>query len=241
MIHVGIIGTGAISSSHIAAYQRMFPRCKIIGLCDIYIEKARQKAAEYDLNDVLITDDAGQLLESDKLDLVSVCTPPYTHAELTVQALQSGKHVLVEKPMASSLAECDQMIAAAEENKKLLSVIAQNRFKDPIWKLKQVIDQNLIGDILHVQVDSLWWRGYSYYDLWWRGTWEKEGGGCTLNHAVHHIDALQWIMGAPLELQAVMSNVAHDNAEVEDISIANLRFSGGTLATVPSRIFSSAC
>ena len=75
-----------------------------------------------------------------------------------------------------------------------------------------------------MQVDSFWWRGHCYYDLWWRGLWSKEGGGCTLNHAVHHIDMLGWMMGEPEEVTAVMSNVAHDNAEIEDLSVAIMRY-----------------
>jgi predicted dehydrogenase len=142
----------------------------------------------------------------------------------------------VEKPMASSLQECDEMNEAARRSGKLLSVVAQNRFKTPMMKLKSVLDSGLMGQILHAQVDSFWWRGHSYYDLWWRGTWEKEGGGCTLNHAVHHIDAFLWMMGRPSELQAFMSNTAHDNAEVEDLSIAMLRFPSGALAQITSSV-----
>jgi predicted dehydrogenase len=129
--------------------------------------------------------------------------------------------------MATSLEECDAMIAAAEKSGKVFSVVAQNRFRDPISGLKKVLDSGLIGKVVHAQVDSFWWRGHSYYDLWWRGTWEKEGGGCTLNHAVHHIDMLLWMLGAPQKVSAVISNAAHDNAEVEDVSVAVLQYGGG--------------
>ncbi|MET1168283.1 Gfo/Idh/MocA family oxidoreductase, partial [Bacillus velezensis] len=166
-------------------------------------------------------------LLAQNIDLVSVCTPPYTHASIACDFMQAGAHVLVEKPMASSLEEADLMLRAAQESGKLLSVVAQNRFTTPMMKLKGVLDSKRMGPIVHVQVDSFWWRGHNYYDLWWRGTWEKEGGGCTLNHAVHHIDAMLWMMGPPVELQAMMANTAHDNAEVEDISMAMLRFQEG--------------
>jgi predicted dehydrogenase len=85
-------------------------------------------------------------------------------------------------------------------------------------------------------VDSFWWRGHCYYDLWWRGLWEKEGGGCTLNHAVHHIDMLGWMLGKPERVQALLSNAAHDNAEVEDISIAALQYPKGAVAQVTSSV-----
>ena len=101
------------------------------------------------------------------------------------------------------------MVAAAQSSGKLLSVVAQNRFKNPAMKLKAVLDSGLAGKILHAQVDSLWWRGSDYDDLWWRGTWEKEGGGCTMNHAVHQIDLYQWMMGLPSAVQAITLNLAH--------------------------------
>ncbi|MGN8843176.1 Gfo/Idh/MocA family protein [Niallia sp. HCP3S3_B10] len=235
MLKVAIIGAGAISSAHMEAYLQFPERCQIVALCDIYPEKAEKKAKEFNL-DAAIYDDHTKMLEREDIDLVSVCTPPYTHSEITINFLDSGKNVLVEKPMASSLEECDAMNAAAERNHKMLSVISQNRFRTPMMKLKRVLDTKLMGPIVHTQVDSYWWRGHSYYDLWWRGTWEKEGGGCTLNHAVHHIDIFKWMNGMPSEVTAVMSNTSHDNAEVEDISIAICRYNDGSLAQITSSV-----
>jgi UDP-N-acetyl-2-amino-2-deoxyglucuronate dehydrogenase len=223
MIRVAVIGTGAISAAHIEAYLTFGARCQIVALCDIYPEKAQERKQKHNLNCDVVSD-YRELLSRDDIDLVSVCTPPYTHADIAVEALHAGKHVIVEKPMASSLAECDRMNEAAEASGKILSVISQNRFGDAVMKLKKVLDSGLAGRIVHAQVDSFWWRGYVYYDLWWRGTWEKEGGGCTLNHAVHHIDMFQWMMGMPDKVTAVMSNTSHDNAEVEDLSVAVLSY-----------------
>ncbi|MBJ9988861.1 Gfo/Idh/MocA family protein [Paenibacillus sp. S28] len=234
MIKVAIIGTGAISSAHIEGYLRLKDRCQIVALCDLYPEKAEAKREQYGL-DAVIVKDYKELLDQE-IDLVSVCMPPFEHAPVTIDFQNAGSHVIVEKPMASSLEECDAMIKAAEQSGKVLSVIAQNRFRNPIMKLKHVIDSGLAGRILHAQVDSHWWRGHCYYDLWWRGTWEKEGGGPTLNHAVHHIDALLWMLGQPSELQAYMSNVAHDNAEVEDLSIAILKYPNGSLGQITSSV-----
>jgi predicted dehydrogenase len=128
------------------------------------------------------------------------------------------------------------MLAAEKESGKMLACIAQNRFRDPISGLKQVLDSGLAGKILHAQVDSFWWRGFHYYDLWWRGKWETEGGGCTLNHAVHHIDMLIWMMGLPEKVTAVISNAAHSNAEIEDVSVAILQYPNGTLAQITSSV-----
>lgn len=235
MINVAVIGVGAIAPSHIKSYLEFPERCKIVALCDIYPEKAKAGAEKFNL-DVEIYDDHEKMLDRDDIDLVSVCTPPYTHAEISINFLNAGKNVICEKPMASSLAECDAMNEAAKKSGKILSIIAQNRFTTPMMKLKKVLETELMGPIVHAQVDSFWWRGYSYYDLWWRGTWEKEGGGPTLNHAVHHIDIFRWMNGMPAEITAVMSNAAHDNAEVEDVSVAVGRYENGALAQITSSV-----
>ncbi|OXS54507.1 oxidoreductase [Cohnella sp. CIP 111063] len=234
MLNVAIIGAGAISAAHIEGYLRFPERCRIVAISDLYADKASQRIEQFGLN-ARAVGDYKELLGED-IDLVSICTPPYTHAALAEEFMEAGSHVIVEKPMASSLEECDRMIEAQRRTEKRLSVVAQNRFKTPMMKLKSVLDGGLMGRIGHVQVDSFWWRGHCYYDLWWRGTWEKEGGGPTLNHAVHHIDALLWMMGSPTEVQAFMSNVSHDNAEVEDISVALLRFGNGSLGQVTSSV-----
>ncbi|MDR0325299.1 MAG: Gfo/Idh/MocA family oxidoreductase [Oscillospiraceae bacterium] len=235
MLKVAIIGTGNISALHIKGYLAFPERCEIVALCDIAPEKCEQKKKEYGL-DAQVFASHKELLDGAVFDLVSVCTPPYCHAEITADCLRAGKHVIVEKPMAASLAECDTMIHAAEVSGKTLSVIAQNRFRAPIWNLKRVLDEGLIGKTVHAQIDSHWWRGHCYYDLWWRGLWEKEGGGCTLNHAVHHIDMLGWMLGLPQSVCAMMSNTSHDNSEVEDISVAVMRYPNGALAQVTSSV-----
>ncbi|MFD2656984.1 Gfo/Idh/MocA family protein [Gracilibacillus thailandensis] len=235
MLKVAIIGTGAICPSHVKSYLQFPSKCKIVALCDIYPEKAEKIKQDFNL-DAHVFDNYQDLIDKEEVDLISICTPPYTHADIAIHSLDAGKHVLVEKPMASSLEECDAMVEAGKRNNKILSVVAQNRFTTPMMKLKHVLETELMGPILHTQVDSFWWRGHSYYDLWWRGTWEKEGGGCTLNHAVHHIDIFQWMRGMPSEITAVTSNTAHDNAEVEDISIAIGRYQDGSLAQITSSV-----
>jgi len=229
MLSVAIIGTGNISRMHIDGYLAFPERCRITHLVDIVPEKAKGVNEARGLG-AGVYSSYKEILDDPGIDLVSVCTPPFCHAEIAADFLKAGKHVIVEKPMAVSLRECDDMIAAQRESGKLLSVIAQNRFRDPISGLKKILDSGLIGKVVHAQVESLWWRGHCYYDLWWRGTWEKEGGGCTLNHAVHHIDMLCWMLGLPRSVSAMLSNAAHDNAEVEDVSVAVLRYDGGLCA-----------
>ncbi|MBR2287551.1 MAG: Gfo/Idh/MocA family oxidoreductase, partial [Clostridia bacterium] len=223
MIQVAIIGTGNISHAHIHAYLLFPERVHIAALVDIIPGKAEKVKKQYGLDCDCYLDHHNILTRPD-IDLVDCCTPPYVHAEITINALHSGKNALCEKPMAASLEECDAMIRARDASGKKLSVIAQNRFRKPIRDLKALLDSGIAGPVRACQVDSFWWRGHCYYDLWWRGTWEKEGGGCTLNHAVHHIDMLGWMMGLPQRVTSVLANTAHDNAEVEDLSMSIMEY-----------------
>ncbi|MBE5797761.1 MAG: Gfo/Idh/MocA family oxidoreductase [Clostridiales bacterium] len=225
MIRIAIVGTGNISHAHVQAYLTFPERCEIVALVDIVPEKAQRMKEKYGLN-ADVYDDHQQLLSRGDIDLVDVCTPPYVHASISINCLRSGKNVVCEKPMAASLEECDAMLRARDESGMKLSIIAQNRFRQPIANLKALLDSGIAGPVRSAQVDSFWWRGHCYYDLWWRGTWEKEGGGCTLNHAVHHIDMLCWMMGLPQRVTSVLANVAHDNAEVEDLSASILQYPG---------------
>lgn len=237
MLNIAIVGTGNISHNHIQGYLQFADRCRIVALVDIYPEKAEEKKSRYGLSEAQVFRSHQAMLNAGiEVDVVDVCTPPYVHAGISIDALHAGKHVLCEKPMAASLEECDAMIAAQKASGKILSVIAQNRFTDAFWRLKTVVDSGLAGKICHAQVDSFWWRGHCYYDLWWRGTWQKEGGGCTLNHAVHHIDAIQWMLGFPTEVVAMMTNVAHDNAEVEDLSAAIFKYPHGALTQLAASV-----
>ncbi len=234
MIRVAIVGTGGIAHSHMEAYQVFSDRCKVVALADIIPGKARRFMDEFQ-SACDVYENHMDILPRQDIDLVDVCTPPYVHASISIDCLRSGKSVVCEKPMAASLEECDAMLKARDESGKLLSIIAQNRFREPIRDLKALLDSGIAGPVRHAQIDSFWWRDHCYYDLWWRGTWEKEGGGCTLNHAVHHIDMLGWMMGLPEKVTSVLANTGHDNAEVEDLSVSVLEYPGA-LATVTASV-----
>lgn len=223
MIRIAIIGTGGIAHEHMKAYLALADRCKVVALVDIIPGKAKRFMEEFHLQ-CDTYENHEDILDRTDIDLADVCTPPYVHASISINCLRSGKNVVCEKPMAASLEECDAMIKARDESGKLLSIIAQNRFRKGIRDLKLLLESGIAGPVRHAQVDSFWWRGHCYYDLWWRGTWEKEGGGCTLNHAVHHIDMLCWMMGLPDKVTSVLANTAHDNAEVEDLSVSILQY-----------------
>lgn len=237
MLNIALVGTGNIVSAHINGLLEFPDRCKIVALCDIYPEKAEAVKKKFNL-DCKIFDDHKKMLESNlTIDVVHVCTPPYVHAEIAINSMNAGKNVIVEKPMATCLAECDEMLKAEKRNKVVMSCISQNRFRNSIHKLKKVADSGVAGKICCAHVNSYWWRGHCYYDLWWRGLWEKEGGGPTLNHAVHHIDMINWIEGSlPDEVISMLTNVMHDNSEVKDLSMALLRYQDGSMAQVTSSV-----
>ncbi|MCD8139159.1 MAG: Gfo/Idh/MocA family oxidoreductase [Planctomycetaceae bacterium] len=222
MYRVAILGTGGISDSHIQGFLQFPERCRIVALADRFPDVAKKQAAKYSL-DCRIAADPVQFAGDDDIDLVAICTPPATHESLAIAYLNAGKNVLLEKPMAASLEECDRVLAAAQASGTLLSIVAQNRFRTPAWRLKKVVDSGILGDIRHVQVLSHWWRTPVYYDTDWRGTWSGEGGGCTYIHSVHQIDQTLWLVGMPYEIVSVVDNLAHSNSEVEDISISVFR------------------
>lgn len=238
MINVAIVGTGNIANMHVQGLLEFKDRCKIVALCDIYPEKAHAMKEKYNITDCEIFDNHKSMLESDiKIDVVHVCTPPYVHSSISIDSMNAGCNVLCEKPMAASIEECDEMLACEKKNGVVLGAIAQNRFRNGVYKLKKLLDSKLAGKLCFAEVESAWWRAHSYYDLWWRGTWEKEGGGPTLNHAVHHIDMLNWMMGCePREVIAMLSNVMHDNAEVEDISVACVKYKDNSMARILSSV-----
>lgn len=238
MINVAIIGCGNISGAHIDSYLKFPERCKIVALVDMFPEKAEQKKVHYKLEEARVFSSHEEMLEANlEIELASNCTPPYVHANIAINCMNKGISVLVEKPMATSLAECDEMIEAQRRNNVILSCSAQNRFLTVINNLKTIYDTGIAGKLRCAHLDSLWWHGHNYYDLWWRGTWEKEGGGPTLNQAVHQLDMLNWIQKErPVEVTALLANVMHNNSECEDLSFAAFKYADGAMANVTSSV-----
>lgn len=236
MIQVGIIGIGAISQSHIDGYATFPQDCRIVALVDRDVERAKKKIAQLDLKEAKAYGSLEEMLENCKVDLVSLCLPPSLHCETAVELLKRGIHVLCEKPLAPTLEECDRMLKAAKDSGAVLSTVAQNRFKSDVRKVRRLVESGCLGKILFGQATSLWWRGTNYYNLSWRGKWETEGGGCTLIHGIHHIDLFLWMMGQVESVTAIVENEAHDNSEVEDLSMGMVRFASGAVGNVVSSL-----
>lgn len=231
-----IIGAGAISPSHIEGYLELKKRVTIVAISNLLEKPVQDLIEKYDLSETIFVPEYTKYL--DEVDLVSICTPPQTHEKIAVDCLNKGVHVLIEKPMAPSLEACDNIIEAGKKGNALVSVVAQSRFKSENYKIVKLIHEKSLGKVLYTNVLSNWWRGQSYYDLAWRGMWKNEGGGCTLNHAVHHIDLLLWANGMPNQVTAIISNLAHDNSEEEDLSLSLLRYDDGSLGSLTCSLIS---
>lgn len=236
MIDVMIIGCGAIAPAHVEGYKEFPDQVRITVLADQNTERAEALIKQYGLVSAHVAADYRE--ELSKVDAVSICTPPGVHRDVAVQALNAGCHVLLEKPMAPSLEECDDILEAAKKNGKLVSVIVQSRFVSNVRNVIDLVKSGEYGKNFYTRVNSCWYRGQSYYDLNWRGRWEVEGGGCTQNHSIHHIDLLLWTKGMPKSLRASVFNLNHQNSEEEDFSSSVLKYEDGSIAEITSSLIS---
>jgi predicted dehydrogenase len=167
------------------------------------------------------------------VEAICVCTPHPNHAESVIAAAKAGVHSLVEKPLASSLADCDAMIAAGKEGKAVIAVVSQRRYYPPCRRIRRALDAGLLGRPVLGAATIFGWRDEAYYrSNTWRGTWKGEGGGLLVNQAPHHIDLLLWYMGEVAELTGYWANLNHPYIEVEDTAVASIRFRSGALGNI---------
>ena len=172
------------------------------------------------------------LLDRDDVDAVILCTPSGQHAEQAVRAAQVGKHVLVEKPMALSLADADRMIEACEAADVRLGVVFQRRAVSPFRKVRTVIEQGELGRLTLGLITLPYVRDAAYYaSADWRGTWALDGGGVLMNQGIHLVDLLVWFLGDPEQVEAHAATLQHQ-IEVEDTLAATLKLRSGALATI---------
>jgi UDP-N-acetyl-2-amino-2-deoxyglucuronate dehydrogenase len=222
-VGVGIIGAGGIAAAHAKAYQMLGTKAHLIGVADIDEERARAFARRYEIP-VWSSEDE-DILKRDDIHVVSLCLPHHLHAPVAIAALQAGKHVLVEKPMAISLEEADAMIRAAQKARRRLSVVFQLRFESDVQRARLILERGLIGAPFYAEASCLWWRRPMYYENSWRGKWATEGGGAVINQAIHHLDLLIYLLGMPQRVYAEIDTVAHQ-IEVEDWCLATLYWEG---------------
>ena len=173
------------------------------------------------------------MVEVNKSDLVIVCTAHPFHKQPAVEAANAGANVLVEKPLASDLSHCDDIIKACRENNVKLGVVSQRRWYDPVKRVKQAIDDGKIGKPVLAVVTMLGWRDKAYYDSDdWRGKWETEGGGVLVNQSPHQLDILLWYMGEIDEVYGVWRNLNHPYIEVDDTAAAIVKFKSGAIGNI---------
>jgi UDP-N-acetyl-2-amino-2-deoxyglucuronate dehydrogenase len=164
---------------------------------------------------------------------VLITTPHPAHALPALQAMALGAHVMVEKPLASSLEDCDAMIAAAKKGDVKLAMISQRRLYAPVQRIKQAITAGKLERTILGTATMFGWRSREYYESdAWRGTWDGEGGGVLVNQAPHQLDLLQWFMGDIDELYGIWGNLNHPYIEVEDTALAVIRFKNGALGNI---------
>ncbi len=192
-INVGVIGTGGIASNqHMPALEKQ-PDVKILAVCDVNEEAAKRAAERFNVNHIFT--DYKKLLEMAEIDAVHVCTPNFLHMPPTVDALNAGKHVMVEKPIARNAIEGAEMVAAAKKNKKKLMVAQNMRFDGGSQTLKRIIDAGELGEIYFARVHALRRRGIPSWGVFIDK--EKQGGGPLIDIGVHILDLTLYLMGHP--------------------------------------------
>ena len=228
VLNFGILGCGLVANIHAEALSHI-QEAKLIGVAD-YIPSLAQTFAQQ--QGVKAYADYAEMLADPELDVVCVCTPSCFHAPNAKEALQKGKHVVLEKPMALTEKEADELIAVCDSTDRYLTVISQLRFSEDVVKVKELIQQNAFGKISLCDLYMKYWRSEEYYSSSpWKGTKKFDGGGALMNQGIHGIDLLEYIMGPIKDLQGKIKTLSHA-IEVEDTAVALLEFENGALGVI---------
>ena len=228
-LKTALVGVGKVTDMHARALVNLKESC-FTAVCGRSREKTESYAARYGIRAYT---DVAEMVAKEQIDVVIICTPHPNHKEPTMAALEAGANVLIEKPLASSLEDCDAMLEASESYKRQIGVVCQRRWYHPAIRVKEAIDAGKIGLPVFGTVNMLGWRDRSYYESDpWRGTWRGEGGGVLVNQAPHQLDMIQWFMGEIDELYGQWSNLNHPYIEVEDTANAILKFKSGAVANI---------
>jgi predicted dehydrogenase len=174
-----------------------------------------------------------EMIKAENIQMAIICTAHPYHAEVAIQAMEAGAHVLIEKPLASTLQDCELIINAAQRTNRKAGVISQRRWYLPVQRMKEAIEEGKIGTPMLGSIQMLGWRDQSYFeDDAWRGSWKLEGGGVLVNQSPHQLDLLLWLMGDIDEVFGYWSNINHPSIEVEDTAVAVIRFKNGGLGNI---------
>jgi predicted dehydrogenase len=226
-LRVGIIGTGGIANAHAGGYKGNLDKCELAVVCDVREDAARAFAERHGFAEVVT--DYHALLASDKVDCVSVCTPNFLHAPVSIEALQNGKHVLCEKPMATSVADAEKMKAAAEASGKVLYIGFNHRFIGNFHTGKKMIER--LGKPIAMRV-AVGHGSYDRLQKTWFGQKEKSGGGTLIDNGVHMIDMIRYYFGPIESVQGQVSRVLITEGDVEDNGFALYKLANGAIASL---------
>ena len=231
-LRVGIVGCGGIGNSHARAYLAN-PRVELVGVVDVIPERAETYARDY------ATTAYGSIAElaDQQPDLVSVATPPGSHVGPTLELLQRGRSVLLEKPPTANLVDLDTLIAADEASSGTVYGVFQHRHGSGARRAHQLLGEGALGRPQVAVCETLWYRPDSYFLPDWRGNWAGEGGGPTLGHGIHQIDLLLHLMGPWTSVRAQSSRLARP-VEFEDVSLAMITFASGAVGTIVTSLLS---
>ena len=216
MTKVAIIGFGGMGFIHYCAYKRI-KDAKVIAVADVDIDKVKEKIDDEDIN---LYSSLEELLEHESPDMVDICTPTFTHAELSIKAMEKGVHVLCEKPMSLCEEDCQRMIDASIKYDRVLMVAHVARFGKENMYLKKVVDSGELGALKHLDMNRI-----SYMPDWswndWMRDYEKSGG-CLVDMSVHDFDLAQYMFGIPKKIGGVYHKMRDNN----DFVTANLIYDG---------------
>jgi UDP-N-acetyl-2-amino-2-deoxyglucuronate dehydrogenase len=226
-LRVGLIGTGAISHKHAQAYKNI--GYQVTACTDISREYGEKFAAQYGCEFV---PDFKDLCRHPNIDYVDVCTFPDFRLEPIEIAAQHGKHVQVQKPIATNLETARKMIATAKAGGIVLGVVSQHRFDDSTIFVKKAIESGRLGKILQADAYVKWWRSEQYYSRPIKGSWAVEGGGALINQAVHQVDVLQYLVGNVAEIFAFWQLHARHKIESEDVICTVMRYADGATGVI---------
>ena len=228
-----LIGCGRISPNHIIAAQNN--GLDIVAICDIVRENAEDKMLKFDLDPkkVAIYEDYREMLEKEKPELVAIATESGKHAGIALDCIAANCHVIIEKPIALSISDADEIIQKAKEKGVLVCANHQNRFNKSIQEIRKAIEKNRFGKLLHGTAHIRWARDHAYYDrAAWRGTWEQDGGAL-MNQCIHDIDLLRWMMGDEIDtVYGMTDRLIHPYIEAEDLGLAVIKFKNGSYGII---------
>ncbi len=224
MIRVAILGAG-IGAEHLQGYRMLPDLFEVTVICDLDLSRAADIAGDID-----VTDSAEQVFNNPDIDLVDICLPPHLHVPMTLRALAAHKHVICEKPLATSLAEVDGLEQAQAASQGRVFPIFQYRFGRAMTQLTALKEAGLLGAPQTASLETHWARRADYYAVPWRGTWAGERGGVIIGHAIHAHDLLTCLFGDVAQVNARLTTRVNP-IETEDCAAIAFSMANGALAT----------